>query len=574
MEERKMQKILRVNMSTKTVTTESIEKYKLLGGRALTSRITYDEIDPTCDPLGPYNKVIIATGVLSGTIASSSSRISVGGKSPLTGGIKEANSGGVAGIKLSRCGIRAIIVEGKSDDDNCYVLKIDKDNIELVTHNELKYLGTYETTDKLRKIYGERVGVICVGPAGERGLRAAAVAVNDPFGQLKFAARGGMGAVMGIKGLKAIVVDDQGTSSDCIEYHDKEAFLKFAKEFNKRLAEDPKSKTNQKYGTTAIVKAVNAMGALPTKNFRYGSWEFFEELSGEKLYETIVSRGGKGRTGLPCMNGCIIRCHLVYPDENGECLVSSLQYETIALCGSNLGLTNLDSVAKINREINDLGLDTIEIGCALGVALDEGLGQFGDEASCLALLNEIRRNTVVGRMLGNGALITGQVLGSHRIPVAKGQGFPGYDPRALKGNGVTYAMSTMGADHTAGNCFGARNEVNPLGLEKQGDLSRNTQIKIGAMDCYGFCMFARNPLFADPSLLCGMVNAVLGTEYTPETIWDIAIETIKLEREFNVKAGISPANDKLPEYMYYEKLPPTDSVFDLPEEEMQKSIIA
>jgi len=213
------------------------------------------------------------------------------------------------------------------------------------------------------------------------------------------------------------------------------------------------------------------------------------------------------------------------------------------------------------------------MGCALGVALDEGLGKFGDEASCMSLLNEIRRNTVVGRMLGNGALVTGEVLGSSRIPVAKGQGFPGYDPRALKGNGVTYAMSPMGADHTAGNCFGSRNEVDPLGTDKQGQLSKGIQIQIGTLDCLGLCMFARGPLFGDPSLLTGIVNSLLGSDFNEESIWDMAVKTIKLEREFNIGAGVSPANDKLPEYLYYEKLPPMDSVFDLSEEEMQRAII-
>jgi aldehyde:ferredoxin oxidoreductase len=566
-----MQKIVRVDMSRKKVTCEVKEEYKFLGGRALTSRITYDEVEPNCEPLGLKNKVVIAPGLLSGTIASSSSRISIGGKSPLTNGIKEANCGGISGFKLSKCGIKAIVVEGKAPDDNCYVLKIDKDDIVLSECNELKYLGTYETSVRLRKMYGDKVGILCVGPAGERGLWAAAVASNDPFGELKFAARGGMGAVMGSKGLKAIVVDDTGAAP--IKFHNKDEFMKIAKEFNKRLAASPKIKTNQKYGTTAIVKPINAMGALPTKNFRYGSWKYADELSGEKLNEIITSRGGKGKTGIPCMNGCIIRCSLIYPDENGESIVSSLQYETIALLGSNLCFDNLDAVARLNREINDLGLDTIEMGCALGIALDEGLGQFGDEASCMALLNEVRRNTVIGRMLGNGAKITGDVLGSSRIPAAKGQGFPGYDPRALKGNGVTYAMSPMGADHTAGNCFGSRNEVDPLGVENQGELSKRIQRTIGTLDCLGFCMFAREPLFADPSLLSGMVNALVGSDFDENTIWNMAIDTIKLEREFNIAAGLSPAHDKLPEYVYYEKLAPTDSVFDLSEEEMQKSII-
>ncbi|MDI6707113.1 MAG: aldehyde ferredoxin oxidoreductase [Firmicutes bacterium] len=567
-----MQRIIRVDMSTKQVRVDKVDEYKLLGGRALTSRITYDEVQANCEPLGRENKLIIAPGLLAGTAVSSGSRISVGGKSPLTNGIKEANCGGISGAKLARCGIKAIIVEGKSYNENAYVLKIDKEGIELIAYNSLKLLGTYRTAAKLRETYGQKVGILCVGPGGERGLRAAAIASNDPFGELKFAARGGMGAVMGSKGLKAIVVNDEGVQP--MEYHDKDKFMGIAKDFNRQLMMDPKTKEiYQRVGTSGIVKAVNAMGALPTKNFRYGSWEHAEELSGEKLYETVAARGGKGKTGIPCMNGCVIKCSNVYPDADGEGIVSTLQYENIALLGSNLGFDNLDAVARLNREVNDLGLDTIEIGAALGVALDEGLGEFGDEAGCMALLNEIRRNTVLGKVLGNGALITGQVLGSDRIPTAKGQGFPGYDPRALKGNGVTYAMSPMGADHTAGNCFGARNEVDPLGKENQGKLSKDLQRRMATLDSLGFCIFARVPLFKDLSILPGLVNALLGSDFDEENIWDVGHETVSIEREFNVKAGISPAQDRLPEFCYYEELQPVKSVFDLPREEMEKAVI-
>jgi len=566
-----MNKIIRVNMENKSISIEEKKEYQLLGGRALTARITHDEVNPNCDPLGRESKLVIAPGLLSGTLASSASRLSVGGKSPLTNGIKEANSGGIVGENLSKCGIKAIIVEGKSMDENTYILKIGEDAITLESHNDLRHKGTYKTVSKLYETYGEKIGILCIGSSGEMGLRSAAIAINNPFGELRFAARGGLGAVMGSKGLKAIVVDGRGNSK--IIFHNKDEFIKTAKKLNKELIVDPKTKDiYQKYGTSGIVNAVNMMGALPTKNFRQGFFEFAKELSGEKLHETITSRGGKGKTGIPCMRGCVIQCGNVYPDVDGECIVSTLQYENIALLGSNLGLDNLDSVARLNKEVNDLGLDAIEIGAALGVALDQGLGEFGNEKDCWALLTEIRRNTVLGRVLGNGTLITGQVLGSDRIPVAKGQGFPGYDPRALKGNGVTYAMSTMGADHTAGNCFGARNEVNPLGKEKQGDLSKDMQKKMATLDSLGFCIFARVPLFKNPITMANLVNFLLGSNLNDESIWDIGIETIKIEREFNIKAGISPAQDRLPEFCYYETLESTNSVFDLSNEEMEKGI--
>ena len=567
-----MNRVVRVDMSTKTVKTELIDEYKFCGGRELVTRITSAEVPANCEPLGRKNKLILAPGLLAGTPASSASRISIGGKSPLTNGIKEAKCGGTAGAQIAHCGIKAIVIEGKSEDSECWILKIDKDGVRIEVDNDLRFVGTYETAARLKKKYGERSGVICVGPTGERGLRAACIAITDPTGELKFAARGGMGAVMGAKGLKAIVVDD--TATEPFAYHDKASFIKYARLLNKQLSENPKTKDiYQKYGTSGIVNAVNAMGALPVKNFSCGSSEFVGQLCGEKLNETIVTRSGEGKLGISCMRGCVIKCSHAYPDAEGTKIVSTLQYETIALVGSNLGFDNLDAVARLNREINDLGLDSIETGATLGIALEEGLGSFGSEEDCMALLGEIRNNTILGRVLGNGALITGQVLGSQRIPVAKGQAFPGYDPRALKGNGVTYAMSPQGADHTAGNCFGARNEVDPLGKEKQGDLSKGLQRKMTTLDSLGFCIFARVPLFADPSLLTGMVNSLTGSDFDEQTIWSIGENTVRLEREFNMRAGISPAHDKLPEYVRYERLEPTGTVFDLSEEEMEKAIL-
>lgn len=566
-----MGKILRVNMTDLTLVAAQEDNYQYLGGRALSSRIVHDEVPANCEPLGKKNMLVFASGVLSGTIASSAARISVGSKSPLTNGIKEANCGGVAGARLSKCGYQAIVIEGKVEEGT-WVLVIDKEGAKIESWPELKYLGTYDTVNRLYKKFGSKVGILCIGPAGERGLRGACIASTDPFGELKFAARGGLGAVMGSKSIKAIVVDDSGC--DFVEYKDKERFLEIAKDFNKKLAGDPKTKdVYHNYGTTAIVKAVNGMGALPTNSFRYGSTEHVDNLCGEKMNELIKTRGGEGKLAVSCMDICAIRCSTVFPDSNGKKIVSTLQYENIALLGSNLGMDNLDSVARMNYEINDLGLDTIETGCAIGVALDQGYGQFGSEADCMALIKEIWRNTPLGRMIGNGAQLTGQVLGSHRIPTGKGQGFAGYDPRALKGNGVTYSMSTMGGDHTAGNCFGSRSTVDPLGTEKQGDLSRTLQIQIGTLDCIGLCMFARGPLFAEPNLLAEIVNTKCGSSYDKDTIWNLAIDTLKLEREFNINAGLSPAYDKLPEYLYDEPLSPTNAVFDLSHEEMKKSLI-
>ncbi|HHU30800.1 MAG TPA: hypothetical protein GXZ53_08975 [Firmicutes bacterium] len=232
----------------------------------------YDEVDAACDPLGSYNKLIIAPGLFAGTPASSGSRTSIGAKSPLTNGIKEANVGGNIGWILGRLGIKAIIVEGRPHDDHIYFLKVDPQGIELIVRDDLKLLGTYETADKLLAAYGSRASCLCIGPAGERILRAASVAASDPQGELKFAARGGLGAVMGSKGLKAVIADCGKENK--ISYHDRQMFAEAAKKYGSALANSDKVKNvNQKVGTNGIFKAVNAMGALPTRNFSQGSFE-------------------------------------------------------------------------------------------------------------------------------------------------------------------------------------------------------------------------------------------------------------------------------------------------------------
>ncbi|MCR4443240.1 MAG: aldehyde ferredoxin oxidoreductase C-terminal domain-containing protein [Peptococcaceae bacterium] len=567
-----MSRIVRINMSTKEITEAPGEKYRLYGGRSLIAKMMLDEVDPACEPLGIYNKLILAPGLLGGTAASSASRLSVGAKSPLTNGIKEANSGGLAANNLGKLGIKALVFEGLPKDDNTYVLFVKKDGVSLQVMNELKRLGTYDTIRRLNQALGKGTAVVCIGPAGESLMRSAFVACSDPNGEARFAARGGLGAVMGSKGIKAIVIENITGSQ--VVYKDKDAFNAAIKEYHESMLGDPKIKNvNQRMGTNAIFKAVNAMGALPTRNFREGCFEFVENLCGETMYETIQRRGGEGKTALACMNGCIIRCGNIYPDENGRKICSTLQYENVALLGSNLGMESLDSVARLNHACNDAGVDAIEMGATLGLAVEAGLARFNDEKALMQLIEEVRKATVVGRVLGNGAKVTGEVFGINRIPAAKGQAFPGYDPRGLKGNGVTYAMSPMGADHTAGNCFGARGEVPPLGTDRQGDLSRNTQIKITTLDGLGFCIFSRNYLFKDPVILATMVNSLVGAELSVEDIWNLGAETIKNEREFNIKAGLSPAQDRLPEFVTREQLPPHNSVFDLSEEEMLKGVV-
>jgi len=308
------------------------------------------------------------------------------------------------------------------------------------------------------------------------------------------------------------------------------------------------------------------MGSLPTRNFSDGAFDHSAELRGEKLRELVLAREGK--VGTRCMPGCVIACRNLYADESGKPVVGTVQYETIALVGSNLGLGNLDDVATINYMCNDFGLDTIETGAALGVALEAGLAEFGDFEAILGLLKQVGEATVIGRMLGCGAVTTGRVLGIRRVPACLGQAMPGYDPRTLKGNGVTYATSPQGADHTAGNAFGARKEVNPLGIEGQKQLSLRLQIIAAMLDSTGLCLFARPPIIANPQLMVDMINGIYGWGWTIEDYDRFNRNVLRTELEFNRRAGITKYDYRIPEYMREEPLPPHNAVFDVPDSDL------
>ncbi len=381
--------LLRVNMKSQQVSREPVpQKYERLGGRALIARLLLEEAPPTCDALGPLNILIFAPGLLGGGGVSTAGRLSVGGKSPLTGGIKETNAGGTAGDTLPKLGIKAIIVEEQPQRDEVYLLRITADTAELLPAGDLKGLGTYATSDRLQERYGPDSTVISIGQAGEYLMYGAGIAVTGERDQRSnHAARGGLGAVMGSKGLKAIVIDKPTGKS--IPLADSNLFRESARIFAQKLINDPKlgkQGSQHLYGTASIVAAVNEIGSLPTRNFSSGNFENAPELRGERLRDLILEREGK--VGTRCMPGCAIACRNSYVDEDGKPIVGTLQYETIALMGSNLGLDNLDDVARLNYLCNDFGLDTIETGAALGIALEAGLARFGDtESNPLALVS-------------------------------------------------------------------------------------------------------------------------------------------------------------------------------------------
>lgn len=562
-------KLLRVDINQTQVWWEPVPAiYERLGGRALIARLLLEEIPPLCDALGPHNKLIVAPGLLGGSGVTTAGRLSIGAKSPLTGGVKEANAGGTAGDTLGKLGIKAIVVEGRPTEGASYILHVASDSAELVPAGHLRGLGTYATADRLREQYGPACTVVSIGPAGELRLTGAAIVCTGEGDQRSnIAARGGLGAVMGSKGLKAIVIES--AAGRPVALADPVLFRAAAKRFVQALIDDPKlgpKGGTHLYGTASITAAVNEMGSLPTRNFSTGSFEGAAGLRGEHMREVILARGGQ--IGTRCMPGCVIACRNLYVDEAGQPIVGTLQYETIALLGANLGLDSLDDVARLNYLCNDLGLDTIEAGAALGVACEAGLARFGDSAGIAALLEQVGEGTVLGRLIGCGVVAAGRVLGIRRVPAALGQAMPGYDPRSLKGNGVTYATSPQGADHTAGNAFGARKEVNPLIVEGQRQLSLKLQLISAMLDSTGLCLFARPPVIADVQLMVDMINGIYGWGWTREELDRANRDVLCTELEFNRRAGITAADYRIPEYMREEPLAPHQVTFDVPDAEL------
>lgn len=559
-------------MSTKEVVKEILpKKYLFLGGRSLTSRLLMDELDPTCEALGPKNKLVIAPGLLGGTAAPCSGRISIGAKSPLTGGIKESNGGGTAAGKLAKLGIRALVIEGYSEEENLYLIKVTNSGVEILPANDLKGFGNYETAKTLHAKYGPKTGTISIGPAGERGYSVSTIAITDMEGTpCRHCGRGGMGAVMGSKKIKAIVIDDSDASK--ITYKDAKVFKDISHEWAKELVVTRKGMTD--YGTAGNLDTINALGCLPTRNYSCGVFEDAEKINGKRLREIIQTRGGKPSHA--CHPGCVIRCSNIYKDEDGKVVTSSFEFETIVLLGSNCGISDFDFIARLDRFCDDFGIDTMELGVTIGVMMEAGVLSFGDQEKMIGLINELKNNTLMGKMMGQGATLTGKVLGVRRIPAVKGQSLAAYDPRGIKGTGVTYATSTMGGDHTAGNCLpgriGYRSETKDLEFTqtKEGivELSHDVQIMIALCDLCGYCFFV-GPVPETVERTAKLINARWGTEITFNDLIELSKQVIKTEIEFNEKAGLPQAINGLPEFFSTEKLGPQDHIFDIPKTSLE-----
>jgi aldehyde:ferredoxin oxidoreductase len=371
-------------------------------------------------------------------------------------------------------------------------------------------------------------------------------------------------------------VDDAG--SNPVALADADLFRQTTRRYAQALRENPSTgKSLPVYGTSVLVNVINELGGLPTRNFRSGSFEEAHRISGEALHDLIVARGGK--TTHPCMAGCVIRCSNVLLDEDGEEQTRGFEYESIVLLGANCGIGDLDALARLNRLCDEYGLDTMEMGVTLGVAMEVNLAEFGDVSRAMTLLEEVGRGTPLGRVLGHGAAVTGRIFSVARVPEVKGQAISAYDPRALKGTGVTYATSPMGADHTAGNALPGTvlpgvGQPDTTQGEHQVELSRYLQELAAIFDSIGLCWFTRGPILADNSLLLDMLKGRLGGDFSMDALFEMARETLQRELAFNQAAGFGPQDNRLPDFFLHEELPPHHLTFDISPEELQRTLEA
>lgn len=565
----KMSKLIRVN--TRTGSTESQElkqEYRLFGNRGLIAKVMTEEVNPKCDPLGKENKLIMSTGIFAGTPLSTAHRLSVGGKSPLTGTIKESNVGGNVGYMLAQHGIRLLIFEDIPGGNDWKVLVLDKNGkVELVPAGEYAGLNNYDLVKKLKGKYGKNIAVASIGLAGERGYLNSSVQITDAATGYpsRAAARGGMGAVMGSKKIKAVVVQP-ASSRYAFEYADKNKF----DAANKRLVSALLAETSPmgglaKFGTISFVANTAAMGIIPVRNY---SGELFDakrldKLSGPAVLKKQEKRGGKN--GLACQPGCLVRCNGIYNDNKGNYLAEGVEYETIAMCGTNCDIDDMDTIAKISYMCDDLGLDTVETGATIGVCMEAGKIPWGDKKGALNLVKEMVKGTEFGTLMGKGTAAVGKALGVKRVPVVKGQSLSGYEPRNAPVTGVTFATTPMGADHTAGVMMMPNADLMP----KVARVSMSNMMQGNMATCDNImCMYAFMSTMGDPTILPDLFSGAFGGEWDAGKITNIGRQTIGMEREFNKAAGFTQKDNCLPEFFYKEVAPSSGAIFDLSSEDM------
>ncbi len=549
-----MRKYLNINLSDRTVEAKELEGEAIVrAGRYLIAKTLLEGGIADVDPLSPANPLIFSVGAFAGSNFSNANRISVGCRSPLTGGVKEANSGGTFGFALGQLEISGLTLEGASDEWVVIRITVDGD-VTFESAEGLLGLGNVETARLLHERYGDKISLALCSLVGEYGGLISGVSFSDPEGRPeRIAARGGVGAVMGMKKVKAIVADKHKMPT----FHDRKKVMGAVREYGAKLGEQEPVANMANFGTALMADVMNHGGGIPVRSFSSGQAHSAE---GEpfKMGGTYIRELNEGRGGEPthaCMPGCMIKCSNVYVAEDGAEIVSPLEYETLGLLGTNCGLTDPDDVARLNHVANDLGIDTIETGAMLAMMMDNGEAEFGDVQFMQAALDDIRQGNERGRLLAQGAARLGEAKGYKRIPVVKKQSISAYDPRSIEVTGISMMVSAQGADHTTGNL--PTYECKGKTTEELAEASLGVQVNCAAADSLGLCLFGRSVTDTHHELIIQAFNDAHGTELGPDFINQLGRETLKLEHEFNKAAGFSVADDELPGFMYDEPLPPS-----------------
>jgi aldehyde:ferredoxin oxidoreductase len=551
-----MRKYLHINLNDKSVDTEDLSAEAVIrAGRNLIVRTLLERDLAQVDPLSPENPLIFSAGPFAGTSFSNANRISIGCKSPLTGGIKESNAGGTFAFAMGQLEIAGFTLNGASDD--WVVIRITKDD-GILFEDASPYMGksNFEAARMLHEKYGDKVSLALCGPVGEyQGLIAGIGFSDNENRPVRLAARGGVGAVMGSKKVKAIVCDKAKMPT----FVDRKKVMTMVRDYGAKIKEDPAAQAMGRNGTMQVADVTNHLGGLPVNNFSSGQQVDTSQegnvltMGGDYIRDLNNERGGEHTHA--CMPGCMIKCSNVYVDADGKEIVSPLEYETLCLLGTNVGIADPDDVARLNETVNDLGCDTIEVGAAFGIMMDVGQAEFGDVQFMADALEDIRKGNERGRILAQGAARVGEHFGSKRVPVIKKQAISAYDPRVIEVTGISMMVTAQGGDHTTGNLPSA--ECAGKSTEELSEMSLEVQINSAAADSLGLCVFGRTVTNNSHAELLDTINVAFDLDLDADYINELGRETLLMEIEFNEKAGFTEADDILPQFFYDEELPPT-----------------
>jgi len=544
---------------------------KYLGQRGLATKYLAEEIDPKVDPLSPDNKLIIATGPLTGTAASTGGRWSVITKGALTGAIACSNSGGFFGAELKFAGWDMVIFEGKSPKP-VYLL-IQDDEAKLMDASQYWGRTVWETEKGLKAEHQDpQIRVASIGQAGEAGVKFAGI-VNDLH---RAAGRSGVGTVMGSKNLKAVAV--RGTKG--VAVNDPEAFLKATQEAKAVLAENAVTGEGlPALGTQVLMNVINETGALPTHNHRDVQFDGASNISGEAMLEPRRSDGKPNLTRNGACFGCTIGCgristidptHYTVKDrEQYQIASGGLEYEAAWALGAATGVDDLDALTFANFICNEQGMDPISFGATVGAAMElyemgvitkEQTGgidlKFGNAEALTTLAELTGKGEGFGAEIGLGSKLLTEKYGHPDLSMSvKGQEFPAYDSRGIQGMGLTYATSNRGACHlrsytVASEILGIPEKTDPLSSDGKAGLVIAFQDATGAVDSAGICVFTTFAWSLDN--IAPQIDAACEGEWTVDKLLEIGERVWTLERKFNIDAGFTGKDDNLPKRLLKE----------------------